>query len=271
MYVRQLAGLMIACAVLVAGCGGSDKKTEPSSTTAAQTPKPKETVDAYGSRLESAIGAIQKGQCAPIKALNAEAGFAFFCNAKARKVYKGFKVTGTETFGTGGVVEYTDAETKTAQQPPGVKSTPADARGIIVVAVIPTGKFSATGPVGPVAPATSIGTKAPSHADQDRRAQAFLDSIRVRDCVEFFKYALTPGVKNAKEACTKILDKQYSLLAKALKANPDSKPFYLGGNDRVTVYGLRTGKEYRTLTVLKGAPSDQEPYLVMGTTRGPAG
>jgi len=197
--------------------------------------------------------------------------WAFFCNAKARKAYKGFKVTGTETLGTGGVVEYTDAEVKTAPQPPGVKSTPADARGLVVVAIVPSGKYSATGPVVPVLPATSIGTKAASHADQDRRAQAFVDSVRARDCVEFFKYAVTPGVRNAQEACTKILDKQYALLAKSLKANPDAKPVYEGGNDRVTVYGLRTGKEYRTLTVVKGAPGDAEPYLVMGTTRGPAG
>jgi hypothetical protein len=271
MYFRQLAGLMIAFALFAAGCGGSDKKTEPSSTTPSGTPKPKETVDAYASRLESAVQAIEKGQCGPIKALNAEAGFAFFCNAQARKAYKDFKVTGTETFGTGGVVEYTDFETKTAKQPPGVKGNPEDARGVVVVAIIPNGKFSATGPVVPVAPATSIGTKAPSHADQDRRAQAFVDSVRTRDCVAFFKYAVTPGVRNAKEACAKILDKQYSLLAKALKANPDTKPVYEGGNDRATVYGLRTGKEYRTLTVVKGAPGDAEPYLVMGTTRGPTG
>jgi hypothetical protein len=44
---------------------------------------------------------------------------------------------------------------------------------------------------------------------------------------------------------------------------------YEAGNERVTVYGVRTGKEYRTLTVVKGAPRDPEPYLVMGTTRGP--
>jgi hypothetical protein len=270
MYFRQMAGVVIACAVLAPGCGGSDKKSEPASTTA-QTPKPKETIDAYAGRLESALGAIEKGQCGPIKALNAEAGFAFFCTAQARKAYKGFKVTGTETLGTGGVVEYTDAEVKTAPQPPGVKSKPADARGVVVVAIIPSGKYSATGPVVPVVPATSIGTKAPSHADQDRRAQAFVDSIRVRDCAKFFRYAYTPAVRNAKEACTKIVDKQYSLLAKSLKANPDAKPVYQGGNDRVTVYGLRTGKEYRTLTVLKGSPADAEPFLVMGTTRGPTG
>jgi hypothetical protein len=216
------------------------------------------------------MAAIQKNQCGPIKALNAQAGFAFFCNAQARKAYKGFKVTGTETFGTGGVVEYTDAEVKTAPQPRGVKSSPRDARGLVVVAIIPTGKYSATGPVVPVVPATSIGTKAASHADQDRRAQAFLDSVRTRDCAKFFKYALTPGVRTAQEACKKILDGQYALLAKQLKAQKDAKPVYQGGNDTVTVYGLRTAKEYRTLTVVKGTPRDPEPYFVMGTTRGPA-
>ncbi|MEA2441649.1 MAG: hypothetical protein QOH76_3073 [Thermoleophilaceae bacterium] len=277
MSFRLLTVPVVVCAVVVGGCGGSDKKSDSTSsgdttsTSAAATPKPKETIGAYGDRLEAAITAIGKKQCAPVKALNADAGFAFFCNAQARKAYAGFKVTGTETFGSGGVVEYTDAEVKTAKQPAGVKSTPADARGLVVVAIVPTGKYSATGPVVPVVPTTSIGTKAASHADQDRRAQAFLDSVRTHDCAKFFKYAVTPGVRNAKEACAKILDKQYALLAKALKLHADARPVYEGGNDRVTVYGLRTGKDYRTLTVVKGAPGDPEPYLVMGTTRGPAG
>jgi hypothetical protein len=259
---------MIACAALAAGCGGSGKKSDSSSSA---TPKPKEPVAAYATRLQDAMAAFGKGQCGPLKTLNKTAGFAFFCNAQAKKAYAGFKVTGSETFGTGGVVEFTDAEVKKAAPPPGTKSTPSAQRGALVVAIGADGKFSAMGPVVPIVPATSIGTRAPSHADQDSRAQAFLDSVRLHDCPKFFKYAVTPGVRNAQEACKKILDVQYTELAKQLKGMKDAKPVYLGGNDRLTVYGVPTGKEYRTLTVMKGAPRDPEPYLVMGTARGPAG
>jgi hypothetical protein len=264
--VRGLAGVAIVCAVLAAGCGGSDKKSDGSGTA---PPKPKEPVAAYATRLQNAMAAFGKGDCAGLKTLNKSAGFAFFCNAQAKKAYAGFKVTGSESLSTAGVVEFTDAEVKKAPLPPGTKSTPSKKRGVVVVAIGADGKFAATGPVVPIFPATSIGTKAPSHADQDLRAQAFLDSVRLRDCAKFFKYAVTPGVRSAQEACKKILDVQYSALAKALKAAKDTKPVYEAGNERVTVYGVRTGKEYRTLTVVKGAPRDPEPYLVMGTTRGP--
>jgi hypothetical protein len=267
--MHRLTVLMIACAALLAACGGSSKKSDGS--TGAPPPKPKETVAAYGSRLEAAIAAMLKGDCGPIQQLNASAGFALPCTAAARKAFKGFKVTGSAAFGTGGVVEATDAEVRHAPQPPGVTSSPQAAREAIVVAVGANGKYSATGPIAPVLPGTSIGTKPASLGDQDARAKAFLDSIRTHDCAKFFKYALTPGVKTAQEACTKILDKAYSQLATQLKAQKDAKPVRQGGNGRFTFYGLRTGKQYRTLTVLKGLPNDPEPYLVMGTFKGPEG
>ena len=264
----RLAAALVACAALLAACGGSDKKSDESS---APPPKPKESVAAYGDRIQSAMGALQKGDCKPMQQLNSTAGFAFPCNARARKAFKGFKVTSFAAYGTGGVVEATDAEVKAAPQPPGVKSSPTAQREAIVVAIGPDGKYSATGPIAPVLPTTSIGTKPTDLPDQDMRAQAFLDSIRTRDCAKFFKYGLTPGVRNAQEACTNILDKAYSQLAGQLKANKDAKPVRQSGNGRVMFYSLRTGKQYRTLAVLKGLPSDPEPYLVMGTFKGPVG
>jgi hypothetical protein len=159
---------------------------------------------------------------------------------------------------------------KKAPQPRGVKSSPKDAREAIVVAIGTDGRYTATGPIVPVLPATSLGTKPANLGEQDARARKFLDSVRTHDCATFFKYAVTPGVKNAKEACTKILDTAYSKLAEQLKANKDAKPIREGGNGRFTVYGVRTGKDYRTLVEVKGLPGDPEPYLIMGTTRGPA-
>jgi hypothetical protein len=267
--MRRLAALLtIACAVLLVACGGSTKKSGSSS---APPPKPAETVAAYGARLQAAMTALESGKCQPIQQLNATAGFAFACTAQGRKQYKGFKVTGSEAFGTGGVVEATDAEVKSVVAQPGVKSNPRDQREVIVVAIGPSGKYSATGPIVPVEPATSIGTKPASLGDQDARAKAFLDSIRTHDCAKFFRYSLTPGVKSAQDACKNILDKYYSRVATQLKSQKDAKPVFLGGNGAVTFYGVRTGKQYRTLSVLKGAPRDPEPYLVLGTSRGPGG
>jgi hypothetical protein len=103
--VRRLLLLPLLVAAVASGCGGdSDDKPK--------TPKAKETIQAFQARLSTAVAAIQQGSCETVAAFNAKAGFQLPCEAKTKKLFAGFKVTGAKTYGSGGVVEFQDAETK---------------------------------------------------------------------------------------------------------------------------------------------------------------
>jgi hypothetical protein len=84
----------------------------------------------------------------------------------------------------------------------------------------------------------------------------------------FYKVTFTPGL-DQKQACATTLG-QYAPLARQLKDHTDAKPRRLGGNGTFTFYGLRTGGRYRTVVVLKTAPSEAQPYLVMRAFSGPS-
>jgi hypothetical protein len=191
------------------------------------------------------------------------------CGGDAQAAFKGFKVTGTATYGTGAIVEFVDAETKDPKLPPGTTEAKEGARGIYTVAIDPAGRYGFTGPISPILPGPTIGTRATSFAGADSAASEFVDAVRRRDCRNFYRVTLTPDLEPA-AACSTTLARDYAPLTKQLKEHEDAKPVRAGGTHDLTFYGLRTGAEYRTLVVLTNAPGERQPYLVMGTFKGPS-
>jgi hypothetical protein len=250
--MRKALWTATLASLALSACGGSDDS--PSS----DTPKPKEPVSAYAATVQKAM---TTPSCVGLNQVNikGESGFVLPCpatdkNPKAKRAFANFKVTGSAGYGTGGVIDFTDAE--------------AAKGGTYIVAVGASGRWHIN--YAPILGRKSVGTK-PDRAGFDRPIKPFLDAIRTSNCKAFFDWSLTQS-HTAAEACRKELP-GYKNLAAALKAQPDVKPSFLGGNAEAAFYSLRTDKPkpvYRTLTVVKSAPRDPKPYFVLGTDVGPA-
>jgi hypothetical protein len=259
------AVLLTAAAAALAGCGGGSSD----SGSHAPPPKPKESIHAFAGRLSSAIEAGRQGSCGELRELSKTSAMRLNCNARARRAFAGFRVTAAAAYGTGGIVEFIDAETKYPQLAPGQKPSRAGVRGIYTVALDPDGKYAFTGPVSPILPGPTIGTRAASAAGADAVARQFVDAVRRRDCALFYRVALTPGKLQA-AACAGTLRRDYAAVTGALKKHPEARAVRQGGTADLTFYGLRTGGDYRTLVILKNAPGERQPYLAMGTLKGPS-
>jgi hypothetical protein len=246
---RLLGALALALAVTACGSQSEDQSS--------RAPKPSEKIGAFAARLQSAL--TQPG-CPGLNRLNIknESGLVLPCpaaNPRARRAFAGFKVVGSASYGTGGVVDYTDAE--------------APRGGTYVTALGPSGRWVIL--AAPILNERTAGTKAADHKAQDRVLATFLTAIRKGDCNAFFTNAVTMS-QNMALACRRELP-FYANLAAGLKAAKDAKPFWLGGNGWFQFYGLITDKPkpaYRTAIVAKSGPRATRPYLVLTTNLGPA-
>jgi hypothetical protein len=246
---RALAAALL-CVAALAGCGGGgDDKPK--------TPKAAETIEQFQARLKTAVAGIQSGQCDTVEAFNSKAGFALPCEAKAKKLFEGFQVTGAKKYGSGGVVEFKDAEV-----PAGV--------GAYTVAVGEDGKYQITGPISPILPASSLKAE-PKDADRmDEAAEEMVKAIRDNNCDRFHEWVVTPEGMAKPEACQQELTTAYGPLREELTKAKDAKPERLDGNDRFMFYALQTGDQYRTLIVSRTAAGAPKPFLGFVTFRGPA-
>jgi hypothetical protein len=190
------------------------------------------------------------------------------CDRRAKTAFAGFKVTATATYGSGGIVEFVDAETARPKLPPGATESADGARGVYTVAIDPRGRWAFTGPVAAVLPGPTIGTKGAGLAGPNKAAREFIAAVKRSDCALFYKVTFTPGLEQ-QEACATTLG-GYAPLAKQLKDGPEPRVRPLGGNGTFTFLGLRTGDQYRTLVVLRTTPGERQPYLVMGALKGPS-
>ena len=249
MRLRTLA--LAAAAALIAGCGGGDEDKAP------ETPKPAETIEAFKARLTATVASIQQGQCEPVAAFNSKAGFQLPCDDRAKKLFAGFKVTGAKTYGSGGVVEFQDAETK-------------GKLGVYTVAVGEDGKYQITGPISPIVEKSTLSEEPEKAGDMDEAAQAMVDSIRANDCNKFFDAVITPPGMSKEQACKQELAEAYGPLRQSLTADKDARPERLDGNAGFMFYALETGSEYRTLIVSRTGPGAPRPFLGFVTFRGPA-
>ncbi|MFL5781889.1 MAG: hypothetical protein ACJ760_11295 [Thermoleophilaceae bacterium] len=252
--------LLAVTAAVVTGCGGGSDQSS-----SAPPPEPGESIHAFAGRLASAIEAGQRGQCGQLRELSRGGAMRLNCDAPARRAFAGFKVTGAQRYGSGGAIEFVDSETKDPKLPPGTVVSPRGARGVYTVAVGPRGRWAFTGPVSPLLPGPTIGTRPGSAAAARAAVQRFATAVRRSDCARFYKVTFTPGL-DQQQACATTLG-QYAPLAKQLKDGPEPRILPLGGNATFTFFGLRTGEQYRTLALIK---TPGQPYLVMAAFPGPS-
>ena len=248
--MRRLLAVPLLCAAAVAGCGGGDDEKP-------ETPKPAENIEAFKARLSTTVAAIQQGRCEVVQQFNLKAGYPLPCEARAKKLYEGFKVTGAKTYGSGGVVEFQDAETKGRV-------------GVYTVAVGEDGKYQVTGPIVPILNKSTLNTE-PKDADKmDEAAEAMVESIRDNDCDKFIDNVVVPPGLDKEKGCKQELGEAYGPLRQQLMADKDAKPKRLDGNDWFMFYALDSGGQYRTLIVARAAQGSTKPFLGFVTLRGPA-
>lgn len=249
MRVGPLAAAVL-CAALIGACGGDDDDGP-------DAPKPAESIEQFEARLKTAVAAIQSDQCDAVEQFNSRAGFQLPCDKKTKKLFDGFEITGSKAYGTGGVVEFRDAEVK-------------DGVGAYTVAIGEDGKFQITGPISPILSKTSLRDE-PRQADaMDKAAEDMVAAIRTNDCNAFHLAVITPEGMSKPEACKQELTEAYGPLHQQLTRHKDAKPERIDGNDQFMFYSLQTGDEYRTLIVSRTGLGAQKPFLGFVTFRGPA-
>ncbi|HEX8053822.1 MAG TPA: hypothetical protein VF517_12585 [Thermoleophilaceae bacterium] len=248
--MRRLLALPLLVAAAVTGCGGGGDDDKP------KTPKAAETIQQFQARLTTAVAAIGQGQCETVTQFNSKAGFQLPCDERSKKLFAGFRVTGAKTYGSGGVVEFQDAETK-------------GKFGVYTVAVGEDGKYQITGPISPIVEKSTLTEKADKAEEMDKSAQAMVDAIRSNNCDKFFGAVITPPGMPKPQACKQELGEAYGPLRQQLAADKDAKPERLDGNAGFMFYALEAGGQYRTLIVTR-TEGAAKPYLGFVTFRGPA-
>jgi hypothetical protein len=242
---RGLLAALLCGAALATGCGGGDDGDEG----APATPKATETLEQFQARLKTAVAGIQSGQCDAVEAFNAKAGAPLPCEARAKRLFKGFRVTGAKAYGTGAVIEFKDAEVR-------------NQIGIYTAAIGEDGKYQLTGPIFPIFPVSTLGQQPKDLDKMDDAAQAMVDAIRANNCDRYFEAVYNPPELPKPQACQQELGVAYGPLREQL-----AKHKRLAGNAAFMFYALRTGDEYRTLIVSQGG-SDAAPRGFV-TFRGP--
>lgn len=242
------AGLL--CAALIGACGG-DGDDGP------DAPKPAESIEQFEARLKTAVAAIQSDQCDAVEQFNSKAGFQLPCDKESKKLFEGFEITGSKAYGTGGVVEFRDAEVK-------------EGVGAYTVAIGEDGKFQITGPISPILSKTSLRDEAKDPAAMDSAAEDMVAAIRANNCDAFYMAVIVPEGMPKAEACKQELTEAYGPLRMQLTRHKDAKPERIDGNDQFMFYSLQTGDEYRTLIVSRTAIGGKKPFLGFVTFRGPA-
>jgi hypothetical protein len=250
--VRRCLAAALACAALAAAaCGGGDDGGP-------ETPKPAESIEEFRARLTTAVAAIEAGQCDTVTQFNAKAGFQLPCDEKTKKLFAGFTITAAKAYGTGGVVEFRDAEVK-------------NGFGVYTIAIGEDGKYQLTGPISPIVEGPSTTQRAPKDPKgMDRAAEDMVESIRANDCNRFYESVITPEGLPKDQACRQELTEAYGPLRQQLTRHEDAKPERLDGNDQFMFYALRTGEQYRTLIVSRTAPGAPKPFFGFVTFRGPS-
>jgi hypothetical protein len=250
------AALALSLASVLTGCGGGgggggDPLIQ------GNAPQPRETIEQFAERFKEASGAAVAGDCAVVKDFNRKAAITIYCGRKARGRYDDFKVTGTQSFGTAGIVDYTDAE--------------APGGATAVAAVDENGDFrlvsslilSRPAPGGPRLEAQQVGTKATDQEARDQLVSGFIAAIRQQNCDVYFRLGLTP-TRDKRSECRIEFDPK-TRVQPQLAGDPAAEPEPLGGTQAFGFYGLSTdpGGHYRTIVLVPGPASGNPKYLAL--------
>jgi len=247
---RGLLVVSLLCAAAASGCGGDDEES-------VDTPKAKETVQTFQARLTTAVAAIERSQCDAVNEFNSKAGLPLPCDARAKKTFANFQVTGTKAYGSGAVVEFRSDETQ-------------GGLGVYTIAIGEDGRYHLTGgPLVPIVQKSTLGEKATKTDEMDDAANGMVDAIRANDCNRFVAAVVTPEGLSKEQTCEQELTDAYAGLRQQLTQHKDAKPERLEGNAAFMFYALRTGEQYRTLIVTRTGPGAPKPFLGFVTFRGP--
>jgi serine/threonine protein kinase len=247
-----VAGVTVGVVSALSGGEGKEVGTNPPhrkpvskpiavSATSVSIPQPGETLGDAGRRLAGLIDDAAAGRCGPVKRFNKTSLLDLPCSSKLTGL-TGFNVTGVKRMGTGGIVEFMDDFTR---------HNKPNLSGVFTLAMDATGRFTLTGPAAARLP-TQVGSPHGNWRRADSAAVGFLESVRDRDCSRFFKITLTPRYKNKQaKACRELLDDAYARLRTALLSAEKIDLFHLGATSRLFFYGMRLGREYRTLVIAR--------------------
>lgn len=242
--MKKMVGALGASLVLflLAACGGGgDESTtaeRSGSGGAGNAPAAKETVEQFAARFEDAAAAAASGDCETVDSFNALNLVMLPCGGKDGKAYAQLKVTGTASFGTGGVIDFTDAE--------------APDGATLLVGLDRSGRFGVMASL--VSGKEEVGTNPGQPAVSDKAVKNFIRAVRAEDCDAYFDQAFTFSQDKAKECKAEFASSTPDELA----ADPGAKPNRLGGVADFVFYGLSTEPDgYRTIVTLPGgSPSE---------------
>jgi hypothetical protein len=218
------------------------------------TPKPAVAAATFAERLERAL---TRTGCPGLATLNKYGQIRLPCpsrsNRRIKAAFRGFKVRGTRTYGTGAVIDFTSGEAPRGGSY--VLLLSAQRRWSIVFAPI-TNRRTTRDALG-------------SSAGHQNAANGFTTAVRDGSCDGYFRFAVTPPGQRKTQACSDAFGANglYTGLQADLRANPGVTPALLGGNRTFAFFALRTGSTYRTAATLRTGRGAAEPFLVITTER----
>jgi hypothetical protein len=226
----------------IAGCGdsGADGTKVRSATPTPSNEPPGVFVTRLAKLLETTES---KRQCDQLNGISVRSVMRFQCPPAepVRKGMAGFRIAGSESFGTGGVVDY---EAKSVEDTATAVLFVEPQRRWSVITLVGTGD-------------RSVGTSDKENREGfDRTVDAYLEAVRTRDCKAFNASALTEG--NAKEVCATEFATT-TPLASLLKRAPKAEPAYMGGNSAFGFYSLEMKVAPPKAKRSKGSKKSQEP------------
>lgn len=254
---RAGAGAPLAAAlacVALGACGGSGGDSEPRSGADSSPAPVEETVK----RLARIVAdAREPDDCEPLQPIQRRASVSLTCpgDRRLRRSMAKLQVTGVEIHGTAAVVDYTSGALEDG--------------GSVVFLRDPEGRWG-------IARFGLVYERTVGTSDEDVRpafdatVDAYLRAVRDRDCDLYRKHAGLDSV-DVRTVCERDFART-APLARALKANPDARPAYLGGNGAFGFYGLSFDDprpRYTTLFVARSAPGSLRPAAVVVAEPGP--
>jgi hypothetical protein len=257
--LRLILPLLVLAVVLIAGppapASAPSAQTPTARAAQAARPSPAVPVSSFARRLQRAL--TRRG-CPGLAAINRAGQIVLPCpsaSRRAARAFRGFRVRGTRTYGTGAVIDFTDAE--------------APRGGTYVLALTRSRRWSIV-----FAPRTDRRTSrdpGPGDLTGPQAALAgFLPAVRDGDCAGYFRFAVTRPGETPAQACRTAFGERglYTGLQGDLRATPGAQPAPMGGNRTFAFFALRTGATYRTAITMRSPPGATEPFLVLTTERG---
>lgn len=229
-WLVPLAVLGCVCAAF-AGCGGDDGDSTAAESDGLSSP-PAQLIESV---LRTASTAKKPKDCKELRAVNLRSLTKVVCppiSPQMRKTSTTTKLVKAATYGPAAVVDYTS---------PGAKKGAS-----IILYRNAAGEWS-IGSWGLLYGST-VGTDSDDREDSEAVVTDYLVAVRERDCEAYNKVALTHSAE-LEDICKKEFIAT-ELLAKALKADPDVEPRYIGGNEDFNFWGLRfDGPKPRAYTI----------------------